>query len=42
MMMMMIIIIISIHLYPGGRAGEWLNVIPCLALGLHLLDWEFC
>ena len=21
---------------------EWLNVVPCPALGLHLLDWEFC
>ena len=26
----------SIH-----HAGDWLNVVPCSALGLHLVDWEF-
>ncbi len=24
------------------HAGDWLNVIPCATLGLHLQDWEFC
>ena len=24
------------------HAGDWLNVISCPALDLHLLDWEFC
>ena len=23
------------------HAGDWLNVVPCHALGLHLHDWEF-
>ena len=23
------------------HAGDWLNVVPSLALGLHLSDWEF-
>ena len=23
------------------HAGDWLNVVPCSALGLNLVDWEF-
>ena len=23
------------------HAGDWLNVVPCSNLGLHLVDWEF-
>ena len=26
---------------PIRHAGDWLNVVPCPALCLHLLDWEF-
>ena len=24
------------------HAGDWLNVVPCSALSLHLMDCEFC
>ena len=24
------------------HAGDWLNVVPCSTLGLHLMDCEFC